>query len=1529
MKTKIYILVLLCLAIMGIMNAQTDSTKIDVKLSDFNFYFWNAYADKLHLTVAERNEFMLSHQKNNLDFQQKLSQPAQTFRHGNHNNTLAGGCNNIDFENGSLSGWTSTSGFHPLYSANPSGCCLSIGGQQTIMTGAGLDPAGNFPVVAPGGSFSLRLGNIQTGGQADRIEQTFLVTQANANFTYRYAVVMEDPGHVLTQQPSFQVEMLDSLGGLIPCTYYNVAAGNNIPGFLNSPTLPNVVYKPWSSVVADLTSLIGQNITIRFTSFDCSLGGHFGYAYVDADCMAFMTGSNDTICVGAQKTYCAPNGFLSTTWNGPGMVNNTNQCVALSAPGVYTCQTVLVPGCPGPDFTYTLSNFPQPLVSFNPVSGNACSPQYTFNNTSTISIGSLNSYTWSSGLISSNLFNFNNNFVSAGTHTVGLSAISNQGCRNSVVQTLTVYPLPVANFSAAPVCAGTGILPLNTSSIALGSISFYSWNNGNGTVSNLLNPAFIYNVSGNYVITLTVTSNQNCAAIQSKTITIYPKPNASFNQLSLNNCSPQYTFSNTSGISSGIITGYNWNFGNNFSTLQNPVNNFAAQGNHTISLIVTSNNNCRDTAYKNLVIYPFPAVGFIAPATCLGNTLSIINTSSINPGSISSYTWNFGNGNGSALSSPAVNYTTSGSYLVSLSAMSNQSCITTVTNIVVIHPLPTASIGALNLCHGNNTNFSGNGSISGGAITSYAWNFGDGNTSTMPNPSHQYNNTGNYITSLMLTSNQNCSRTYSSTVTINPLPLVAFSTSNVCHGNNTQFTNGSSIASGSINSYTWTFGNNGSSPFIHPTVTYANSGNFIVTLTAKSNLNCQGTATNNLVIHPKPVISFSVSKVCFGDTTAFVNNNSISSGNIVLFTWTFGDGNTSNAVTPTHIYQSYGNKTIVLTANSNQNCSASFTSTVMINPLPVLSFSANNVCHGSGSNFVNSSSIPVGSISNWVWDYGNGQGISAMQSPTYQYPLAGVYTVSLTATSNKNCSNGATKTIKVFANPVVSFASKNVCLGTAVTFTNSSSIASPEQITAYNWALGNGSITGVVQPVVNYNAGGSYPVNLTATSANNCSSSFTSTVTIHSLPQVAFIPTSVCKEQATQFTNQSTVSNATIQKSRWDFENDGIWDDTLNFNPVKTYPDHGSYSCKLEVESNFQCKGSKLNNVAVHANPMADFSTRAVCLGDLTTFQNLSSSVDGAITSYQWDFNGDNVVDNIAKDASVTYTANGTYLVKLEVQTQFGCTSTKSKSGHINAMPVAAFTSKNNKGCPVLNVRFQNTSSISSGSIIASQWNFGDGPYVDESHNPVHGYEIGNYHVSLKVISDSGCIAVIKQPGFVNVYPSPVAGFVTYPDEIDENEPLVHVESNASNAAFTSYYINDGTKIIARQFDYSFKNLEQTKPMIVQIVKNEYGCADTTFQVLKVKPAFVIYIPNTFTPNGDGVNDDFQAKGVGIAKFNMQIFDRWGHILFETNDINDPWDGRARGSVNPIMQDVYVWKATVRDLFDNPHALEGHVSLLR
>jgi len=1117
MKTKIYLIVLLGI-IQTITLAQKQVTVASRDSIPFNVSFWNAYAEKLNLSPSDKNEFLSSHKRthNSTPFTDPNNQ--RPFN-PNQQNIFAGPCVNIDFENGNYNGWTTGTGFHPLY--NPLGCCPNPGGQQTIMTGGGLDPLGNFPVVAPGGNFSLRLGNNINGGQADKIEQTFLVSPGNANFTYRYAVVFQDPGHIASEQPAFKIEMLDTLGGQVPCTFYNVSAGQNIPGFLNSPN-QGVVYKPWSTVMVDLTSYIGQNITIRFTTYDCALGGHYGYAYLDGSCQAFVSGTSDTICLGGTKYYCAPNGLASYTWNGPGVVNTVGQCITATVAGIYTCQTTLFTNCNGPQFTYTLSNFPTPVVSFNKISANACAPTYTF---------------------------------------------------------------------------------INTSSIVGGFIASYNWNFGGGNTSALQNPVYTFPGVGTFPVGLTATSDKSCAATSGQTLAIYPNPTANF-----------------------IFT----------NTCQNAVTNFT-------------------------------------------------NTSTITQGSIIGNNWSFGNGNSSPLLNPNQTYLNNGNYVVNLSVTSNQNCISTVTNVITIHPLPN----------------------------------------------------------------------------------VSFNVSNVCQGNN--------------------------------------------------------------------------------------------------------------------------------------------------------------------SNFINTSNIASGNIINYVWDFdNNGQPNSFLVNPAYTYPAVGTYMVLLSAVSNFNCVNSTTAIANVFANPTASFTANNVCFGQTTSFTNQTSIPNGGQIINYIWNLGNGNMTSSVNPQYNYNAPGNYVVSLTAQSNNGCYNTFTSSAMVHHLPIVNFIPTKACHNQATQFNNTTIINTGTIAKWRWDFENDGIWDDTLSVYPNTIYSSPGIHTGMLQAVSNFGCVSTKTNIVTVYHNPVANFLTQTACLGDVSTFTNVSTSQDGPILSYEWDFNGDNVIDNVLQNPTLTYSTNGIYLLKLEVQTIYGCVNVKSKSMYVNPKPVPVFAAPSNSGCPNFCVTFTNSSTIATGSIVGAYWQYGDGSATEANmQSPTHCYGTGNYNVSLILVSDSGCRSTLKKPGYVTVYPQPVAGFKIEPEEVDENSPVISVTSSAIGADKITYFINDNSVIYNVNFNYTLKNVEKVKPLIYQVVKNQYGCADTIAEIIKIKPSWVIYIPNTFTPNSDGVNDSWFAKGVGITKFNVQVYDRWGHVIFETNNMDEAWNGKTKGSTEPIKQDVYVWRALVTDVFNKNHEMAGTVTLLK
>jgi gliding motility-associated-like protein len=115
--------------------------------------------------------------------------------------------------------------------------------------------------------------------------------------------------------------------------------------------------------------------------------------------------------------------------------------------------------------------------------------------------------------------------------------------------------------------------------------------------------------------------------------------------------------------------------------------------------------------------------------------------------------------------------------------------------------------------------------------------------------------------------------------------------------------------------------------------------------------------------------------------------------------------------------------------------------------------------------------------------------------------------------------------------------------------------------------------------------------------------------------------------------------------------------------------------------------------------------------------------------------------------------------------------------------------------------------------------------------------------------------------------------------------------------------------------------------MTTLIVQNSYGCSDTTQRLVVIDPNYVIYVPNAFTPNGDGLNDIFQAKGFYITKFDMQIFDRWGEQIFTSNDINKGWDGTIKGKI--IENSVYVWKVVVVDAKKKRHDLTGHVTLMK
>jgi hypothetical protein len=248
--------------------------------------------------------------------------------------TPQSGCTNMGFENGDFSGWqgaigdNTSSSLGPLqniqvgiFSTTVDAPTSDMNARHTICSAAsGNDPCGGFPIVPAGyGNYVARIGTTYAQYQGEILEQTFVVSATNTQFTYRYAAVLNDGGHLLGEQPYFRIDVLDSLGNPVsPCAQYYVEAGGSVPGFIQSQTCPSVYYKPWSPVTVDLSAYINRSVTVRFTAGGCIYSGHYAYAYIDCSCANIGESVSAYFCPGSNGAFLiAPGGFGAYQWYDP------------------------------------------------------------------------------------------------------------------------------------------------------------------------------------------------------------------------------------------------------------------------------------------------------------------------------------------------------------------------------------------------------------------------------------------------------------------------------------------------------------------------------------------------------------------------------------------------------------------------------------------------------------------------------------------------------------------------------------------------------------------------------------------------------------------------------------------------------------------------------------------------------------------------------------------------------------------------------------------------------------------------------------------------------------------------------------------------------------------------------------------------------------------------------------------------------------------------------------------------------------
>jgi PKD repeat protein len=308
--------------------------------------------------------------------------------------------------------------------------------------------------------------------------------------------------------------------------------------------------------------------------------------------------------------------------------------------------------------------------------------------------------------------------------------------------------------------------------------------------------------------------------------------------------------------------------------------------------------------------------------------------------------------------------------------------------------------------------------------------------------------------------------------------------------------------------YHWTGPNGWTSTLQNPVIQnadFSDAGQYSLVITVGGSTS--DPITTDVVVNALPIPAFSANDVCFGEVSQFTNQSTTNPAGqpITGYLWNFGDSQTSTLQNPTHTYTSPGSYNVTLTCYTGiGNCEQSVSHNVMVNTVPVPAFSAEDVCFGEATHFINQSTTnpPGGTIDSYLWNFGDGQ-TSALQSPVHTYASPGEYTVTLTCyVGTINCEQSVTQSVGVNTVPVPAFIAEDVCLGQVTHFTNQSTTNPPGQvITNYLWNFGDNQTSTSQNPTHTYASAGNYTVTLTCTiGETTCQESISHTVKVHAFP---------------------------------------------------------------------------------------------------------------------------------------------------------------------------------------------------------------------------------------------------------------------------------------------------------------------------------------------------------------------------------------------------------------------------------------------
>lgn len=755
-----------------------------------------------------------------------------------------------------------------------------------------------------------------------------------------------------------------------------------------------------------------------------------------------------------------------------------------------------------------------------------------------------------------------------------------------------------------------------------------------------------------------------------------------------------------------------------------------------------------------------------------------------------------------------------------------------------------------------------------------------------------------------------------------------------CSGSTT--TIGAAATAGYI--YNWTPATGlSSATAANPTVSLTNNTTapitqqYIVSTLTSASGSCPTYDTVVVTVNPLPQSNFTISTdtICEGAPIT-INSNNPAIANMA-YNWNF-DGATVNSGSGAGPYSitwnGQANHTISLTTTANGCTSSVSTDQIQVWQIPTPNFtiSDSTLCQFDSAIVTYAGNATTNATYNW--NFGNGTVTSGTGQGAYQidYDIAGNTSVSLTVSENGCHSVQKTIPIVVTPRPVADFnlSAAQGCtdLTYNVQFTGSAAAGS-----TYNWDFNNATVVSGANAgpyVLGFPAQGQYIISLDVDLQGCTSFSHSDTIQIYTTPTSTFTvsDTGICEGEDVQLQYIGNASNGAAYN--WGFDGASVNSGSGQGPYVIEWNTGGNPSITLVVTENGCVSQMFTQAIVVTAKPTANFTADLdLCEFESTVVTNTGNATSNA--THNWSLNPATVNSGTgAGPYNILYTNAGSYVIEHSVNDN-GCLSdTVRQVITVNPKPDASFTGVGLQGCEPITAVFSVTSQ-SNPTNTTYQWDFESS--TGSGATPSVTFQAGLYDITLQAITPAGCRDTSTMFNYVNSYQMPNSYFSVNNTQLSGSSSNLVITDGSSHA--DSYYYSFGDGFISQDPNPSHNYSAEGEWTVTQVVSTNNGCVDSSSVTVFFAPSPMIFIPNSFTPGTDNINDTWKVSMSYISQFDLAVFNRWGEIIFRTNDIFNQWDGTSKTTNDKVPNGTYAFRIVYTDLSGITKDIVGSVNVIR